>query len=359
MRIRTKTAVIGLLVPVVLLLGILTFIVKSENGMTNGSLIAFSMLAGAIAVFLGFFVMGGVMVWKAHRRGISFVPARRRRGRMASRLDALMDRLARLCGRTLNLLSVSRAITVKHGIRPQGTLDYPRAVIKMVLDTPTQVYRLGACQKEPETVAWLESTFRPGDTLYDVGANVGAYSFVADAVAKQNCTVYAFEPSFTTFAALERNILINECGSRFIAFQIALGATTQLAFLDYRTLNAGAAGHRISSDPSVVEPAAGLRQAIPSFGLDDLIRMLSLKPPSHIKIDVDGAELDVLRGAAEIFAGGSIRHALIEVDSPNGAGASVLSFMQEHGYKETQRHWRTPERCANIIFAPSRNPGGE
>jgi FkbM family methyltransferase len=245
------------------------------------------------------------------------------------------------------LLGPNQASRIKEAIRIDGVLDYPAARIKMVVDSPTQLGRLHACRKEPETVAWLEATFRPGDVLYDVGANVGAYSFVADAVAQGRGFGYAFEPSFSTFAALASNVLLNGCGDRIVALQLALGAKTALTSLDYSTLRAGAASHRVGAPEG---HAAGLRQTIAAFRLDDLIRTFGLRPPTHLKIDVDGGELDVLRGGSEVLMSGAIRAALVEVDDANAAGTAVVSLLAEHGYQESERHWRASGRCANIIF---------
>ena len=64
---------------------------------------------------------------------------------------------------------------------------------------------------EPWTVHWLERIVAPGDVLYDVGANIGAFSLVAANAHDQAVRVFAFEPSFVTYAALCRNVLENTC----------------------------------------------------------------------------------------------------------------------------------------------------
>ena len=78
----------------------------------------------------------------------------------------------------LDVLSI-----VKSDLRPVGRLDYAANRIQMCVNSPWQPYRLNSCAKEPETVAWIERNVRPGDTFYDIGANVGAYSLVAFAVS--------------------------------------------------------------------------------------------------------------------------------------------------------------------------------
>src|ERR671932_123659 len=58
--------------------------------------------------------------------------------------------------------------------------------------------RLRPVAKEPWTVRWLERSLRDGDVLYDVGANVGAYSLIAAALGAQ---VVAIEPAYANYAA--------------------------------------------------------------------------------------------------------------------------------------------------------------
>ena len=275
---------------------------------------------------------------------------------MLRKLKALERRWARVparaCGRALALLGPDPASRIKEAISIEGYLDYPGARIKMVVDSPIQLGRLGACRKEPETVSWLETTFLPGNVLYDVGANVGAYSFVADAVARGRGFIYALEPGFSTFAALASNVLLNGAGDRIVALQLALGARTELTTMDYSSLRAGAASHRVGAHE---RPAAALRQTIPAFRLDDLIHTFGVRPPTHLKVDVDGGELGVLQGAEATLASGSIRSLLVEVDDVQGAGKAVLSFLAARGYEETARYLRASGKCANVIFKPRAN----
>ena len=57
--------------------------------------------------------------------------------------------------------------------------------------------------KEPITLAWID-TFKDGETLYDIGANVGMYTIYAAVMRKAN--VYAFEPEALNYAELNKNI---------------------------------------------------------------------------------------------------------------------------------------------------------
>jgi len=76
-----------------------------------------------------------------------------------------------------------------------GRVDYAGAQIHLKLSSPQEVKRLTACAKEPWTIEWIETWLGPGETLYDIGANVGAYSLVAAEQHGGDVSVVAFEPA--------------------------------------------------------------------------------------------------------------------------------------------------------------------
>src|SRR4051812_16333710 len=90
-----------------------------------------------------------------------------------------------------------------------GRLDYEPAEIHLGLTSRDEFHRLRSCEKEPWTVRWIEEYLKPGQVLYDVGANVGAYTLVA-AIAVPEARVLAFEPAPANFAALSGNLELND-----------------------------------------------------------------------------------------------------------------------------------------------------
>src|SRR5690348_776383 len=73
--------------------------------------------------------------------------------------------------------------------------------------------------KEPITLAWID-TFLEGETLYDVGANVGMYTIYAAVI--RGARVYAFEPEALNYAELNKNIFLNQLHERVLAYCVAL-----------------------------------------------------------------------------------------------------------------------------------------
>ena len=265
-----------------------------------------------------------------------------------------------LCMRLLSLLTVPETVRIKERLTPTGFLDYPHSNIAMSLDSSIQMGRLIACAKEPETVAWIEAFLRPGDVFYDIGANVGAYSFVAHAAARDNCTVYAFEPGFSTFAALSRNVFLNRCQGRIIPLHLALSDETKMTTFHYSSIIAGDALHSLGQPPmSGPEGQPQFVQPIPSYRLDDLVSQFALPPPNLIKLDVDGSESSVLRGAIRTLAHPRLRSILVEVDEEQDQSAGIRRSLEGLGLRLQCRHPRGQSKTvANCIFVRSDASGG-
>ena len=70
--------------------------------------------------------------------------------------------------------------------------------------------------------------------------------------------------------------------------------------------------------------------------LDDLVAQFGLPPPTHLKIDVDGAELDVLQGATRVLAHEGVRTLLVEIDE--SLADEVMSVLRDAGFSLAERH---------------------
>lgn len=185
---------------------------------------------------------------------------------------------------------------------------------------------------EPETLQWID-TFGAQDTLWDVGANIGLYALYA--ALAPGIRVYAFEPSAFNFGLLVEHIALNRMDERVRPLCLALGNTLELGELCMRHTDAGHGSNALNQAANNFgEFAPVFRQAIPAFSIDRFRAMFGLPPPTHLKIDVDGIELDIVRGARETLAG--VASVLIEIEGPTGeAGAGEIGMiMRDAGLAE-------------------------
>ncbi|HXG54552.1 MAG TPA: FkbM family methyltransferase [Vicinamibacterales bacterium] len=234
-------------------------------------------------------------------------------------------------------------------VRP---LDYRRHRILLHVDSELEYrVRLRSAGKEPETVRWIEQHFRAGDVFYDIGANVGAYSLIA-ATCVPNLRVCAFEPSALNFGQLVRNVALNGCGDRIMPLALALGDATRMEVFHYQNLTRGGALHTIG-DPLTEQGRAfvpALSQKVRIESLDDVVRQYDLPPPSHIKIDVDGAEPRILTGAAATLMAPTLRTVLLETTDQGGPPAGITAALRPAGLKLIATH-QQPGGYANFLFA--------
>lgn len=232
-----------------------------------------------------------------------------------------------------------------------SALDYRPHRILLHVDSELEYrVRCRSASKEPETVQWIEQYFRDGEVFYDIGANVGAYSLIA-AKSFPRLSVYAFEPSALNFGQLVRNVALNGCGETVLPLAIALGEKTRMETFNYQNLSRGGALHTIGEP--VTEKGRrfvpALRQKIRIASLDDVVREYELPQPSHIKIDVDGAEGRILEGARATLAAPSLRTLLLEASADGGAPEAVADALRPFAFRLAATHPQ-PGGYANLLF---------
>ncbi len=215
--------------------------------------------------------------------------------------------------------------------RGVAELAYPGARIRIRADTKAIVHsRLRPVAKEPWTVKWIEDNLRDGDVLYDIGANVGAYSLIAAKSGPTGITVVAIEPGYANFASLCENIVLNTLGDVVTALPVVLGEETRLGSLSYQDVSAGAALHAVDT-----AEASAYRQPVLVYNLDELIRTFSLPAPTLIKLDVDGSEAAVLAGARETLRRPELRSLVVEVET--ATTELVMSELEAAGFVRSER----------------------
>src|SRR3990167_8461206 len=167
----------------------------------------------------------------------------------------------------LGVFKIKRFVNRWFGVR---RLDYGPKDIFILTDTLREwETRARSVGKEPKTVPWLEKHGGVGTVFYDIGANIGAYSLVA---AAQGARVIAFEPAPHNFYKLHENIDLDTCMKTF------------------------------------------------SFPL-----------PTMMKIDVDGAEKDVINGARTLLSNPYLKHLLVEI--VDELSAELIRDLANMGFK--------------------------
>lgn len=140
---------------------------------------------------------------------------------------------------------------------------------------------------------YLMNYLEKSEVIFDIGANIGQTAFNMSKTQQAkglNPVVYAFEPYPKTFQKLEDNIRKNtELAIK--AFNLGLGSQKgSLHMMQHHALNSG--GFRMTSDTSN-------SIVVPVISLDEFVSENGIRAIDFIKIDVEGFELEVLKGAQE------------------------------------------------------------
>lgn len=137
--------------------------------------------------------------------------------------------------------------------------------------------------------SWFKSTLRAGDCVVDVGSNIGYYSLLASTLVGRSGVVVAFEPVPSIADMLEANLERNEVANVEVVRKIVSdGDGTAEMFVE----SSGNLGHS-ATVPGLGHESVG---QVEQGSLDSLIGV-SVPPIKLLKIDVEGGELSVLRGA--------------------------------------------------------------
>jgi FkbM family methyltransferase len=159
---------------------------------------------------------------------------------------------------------------------------------------------------------------REGDLFLDIGANVGSYTVLASGVCQAE--TWSFEPDPGTVRHLRRNIEINNLDGRVTVYELALGdAESEISFtIGLDTMNRVAA----VGDKNV--------RSVRQQQLDTLIGEYQ---PVMIKMDVEGYEEEVFRGAQALLANKCLKVIELETVTP-GINAMLTAHAFEQAYYE-------------------------
>jgi FkbM family methyltransferase len=160
----------------------------------------------------------------------------------------------------------------------------------------------------PEEYEAFRAEVRPGDVILDVGANVGAYSVLFGRWAGEHGRVFAFEPEPRAFAGLTCHLELNGMAGyvRAVCAAVTDGSVDCVRLATAPSSGLARVTAKDAEVPDAIEVAA--------TSIDLFCEENGLSP-RVIKIDVEGAELQALRGARRTIA---------------ARGASLVLFVEMH-----------------------------
>lgn len=161
------------------------------------------------------------------------------------------------------------------------------------LRLPTRYFKYFPETYEAENFEFLSESCKSGAVIIDIGAHIGLFSVIASQVTGKTGKVYAFEPAPSTYALLQKTIVINHEEQIIESFQKAVGKENgKITFFisDDQADNSNSLVN-YKEDRSL----HGIDVAVTS--IDNFVKEKNISKLDFIKIDVEGAEYDTLQGA--------------------------------------------------------------
>ncbi len=191
---------------------------------------------------------------------------------------------------------------------------------------------------DPTLLELVREFVTPGAVVWDVGANVGLFSFAAATMAGPDGLVVALEPDAWLVQLLRRSALEQPAGSAPVTV-VPAAVASEISLRTFCLATRSRAANHLAEFGTSQTGGSREQQSVVAVTLDWL--MDSSPPPSVVKIDVEGAELEVLKGASLLFE--TVRPiVLCEVIPASEPG--VTEFLRAHDYQIFDGEHPTGER---------------
>lgn len=193
---------------------------------------------------------------------------------------------------------------------------------------------------EPNETWVVRKYLRPGDTFIDVGANIGYFALLASKLVGERGRVIAFEPVPPTVVELRKNLLRNNT-TNVDVYGVAVSDTNGTVTVSQPH------DENIMANTMRMSTGARLKWEVPSAPLPHWLNMEG--PIRMIKIDVEGAELLVLRGIQNSFEVLGWPLILCEITDTwlrelGGSATELFGILVDQGYRS--------HRCDNLCLTP-------
>jgi FkbM family methyltransferase len=174
-------------------------------------------------------------------------------------------------------------------------------------------------RREPEVLDWIDG-FAPDSVFFDIGANFGTETLYAALKPGGPKKICAFDAEFIGGYNLALNLRLNHV-THVENYACAVGAEdgflTLAENINYLWAVAG-------------EKYGKSRKTIPVFSIDSIVRRSGLVP-SHVKIDVDGPEAEIVAGMVETLRNPAMRSLMVEING-DAARDSIIRALAEAGF---------------------------
>jgi FkbM family methyltransferase len=197
-----------------------------------------------------------------------------------------------------------------------------------------QIYFFGTYYLERRLLDCWEYFARKSDMIFDVGANVGIYSLAALA-ASPRAVVHAFEPTPEIAGALQKTADFNNLTTLHVHAVAVLEKTGRATLRRFRGQSDGR-GDNGGMNFVTTEITGSAAETVEAVSLDQLCSDHAILQIDLLKIDVQGHEATVLKGASDLLRNGKIKTIFLELNKTKGAtgtpAVEAIDLLSAAGY---------------------------
>jgi FkbM family methyltransferase len=221
---------------------------------------------------------------------------------------------------------------------------------RRIVTTPVGTFSINPCSRlgadllsggyEPAMVEVLRTHLYPGATFVDLGANEGYFSVIASKLVGPTGSVIAIEPQLRLQAIVQNNLYLNDCYNVRLVRTVLSGKTGEFRLSLTSELNTG--GTSLTNSRS----AATRIETVRGVSMSDFFSRAGMSRCDLMKIDIEGAEYEVLMNAGDVLRQHLIRRIALEIhnsylEKRGLSGQDLHEFLLTCGYRLDQSlgHW--------------------
>ena len=183
---------------------------------------------------------------------------------------------------------------------------------------------------------------KPGMTVFDVGSNVGDYSVLFSKIVGAKGQVYSFEATETTYNKLKQRLIQQKCRNVSAFHNAVYSENKQIEFNefpeDYSVWNSIGAPKMLNPDGSGEYVPIVKTEIVEAISLDYFCQQHNIEKIDYLKIDVEGAESDVLQGASQLLKNQAVEFIQFEISQKmleglNRNAKSTFEILNKNGYE--------------------------
>ncbi|MEM7712868.1 MAG: FkbM family methyltransferase [Cyanobacteria bacterium P01_A01_bin.68] len=188
----------------------------------------------------------------------------------------------------------------------------------------------------------VKNLVKPGMTVFDVGSNVGDYSILFSKIVGAKGQVYAFEATKSTYDKLQQRLLKEKCSNVSVFHNAVYSEKKQIEFNefpeDYSVWNSIGTPKMLNPDGRGEYVPIVKTELVQAISLDSFCQKHNIEEIDYLKVDVEGAESDVLQGASQLLKDKSVKFIQFEISQKMLAGLnrdakSTFDILNKNGYE--------------------------